>query len=156
MSMPSNNCCVSCWSLDISAFSCNPNTLKKNWTKHLIKWTLRICLWWTWMNDCDWMTHLMTLWPKKKEPRFEFISAMAENLVWQLVVSAYVRYIYIYIHNTGALTVNIEFMWRGLETGERSFSEAFHPFRAKLILYLSCNKICKKKNVIEFNNKKKR
>jgi hypothetical protein len=59
-------------------------------------------LWWTWMNDCDWMTHLMTLWPKKKEPRFEFISAMAENLVWQLVVSAYVRYIYIYI----------EFMWR--------------------------------------------
>jgi hypothetical protein len=28
-------------------------------------------------------------------------------------------YIYIYIHNTGAMTVNIEFMWRGLETGER-------------------------------------
>jgi len=28
--------------------------------------------------------------------------------------------------------VNIEFMWRGLETGERrAFSESFQPFRAK-------------------------
>ena len=28
--------------------------------------------------------------------------------------------------------VNIEFMWRGLETRERtSFSESFHPFRAE-------------------------
>ena len=27
---------------------------------------------------------------------------------------------------------NIEFMWRGLETGDRtSFSESFHPFRAE-------------------------
>ena len=40
--------------------------------------------------------------------------------------------IHIYIYNIGALTVNIEFMWRGLETGERmSFSESFHPFRAE-------------------------
>jgi hypothetical protein len=30
------------------------------------------------------------------------------------------------------LTVNIEFMWRGLETGERrAFSESFQPFRAE-------------------------
>ena len=36
------------------------------------------------------------------------------------------------IYNIGVLTVNIEFMWRGLETGERtSFSESFHPFRAE-------------------------
>jgi hypothetical protein len=28
--------------------------------------------------------------------------------------------------------VNIEFMWRGLETGERrAYSESFHPFRAE-------------------------
>jgi hypothetical protein len=31
------------------------------------------------------------------------------------------------------LTVNIEFMWRGLETRERrAFSESFQPFRAEL------------------------
>ena len=37
-----------------------------------------------------------------------------------------------YIYNIGALTVNIEFMWRGLETGERrAFSESFNPFRAE-------------------------
>jgi hypothetical protein len=36
------------------------------------------------------------------------------------------------IYNIGALTVNIEFMWQGLETGEKmSFSESFHPFRAE-------------------------
>jgi len=29
--------------------------------------------------------------------------------------------------------------------GKTSFSESFHPFRAEQILYLSCNKICKKK-----------
>jgi hypothetical protein len=29
--------------------------------------------------------------------------------------------------------VNIEFIWRGLETGERqAFSESFQPFRAEL------------------------
>jgi hypothetical protein len=39
---------------------------------------------------------------------------------------------YPYIYNIGVLTVNIEFMWQGLETGERtSFSESFHPFRAE-------------------------
>jgi hypothetical protein len=37
-----------------------------------------------------------------------------------------------WICNIGALMVNIEFMWRGLETGERrAFSESFHPFRAE-------------------------
>jgi hypothetical protein len=44
-----------------------------------------------------------------------------------------------YIYNSGALTVNIEFMWRGLETGERrAFSESFQLFRAepyKLYIY---------------------
>ena len=43
------------------------------------------------------------------------------------------------IYNIGALIVNIEFMWRGLETGERqAFSESFQPFRAephKLYIY---------------------
>jgi hypothetical protein len=37
------------------------------------------------------------------------------------------------IYNIGVLTVNIEFMWRGLETGK-----SFHPFRAephKLYIY---------------------
>jgi hypothetical protein len=32
------------------------------------------------------------------------------------------------IYYSGVLTVNIELMWRGLETMER---RAFHPFRAK-------------------------
>ena len=37
-----------------------------------------------------------------------------------------------YIYNIGVLTVNIEYMCRGLETGERrAFSESFHPFRAE-------------------------
>jgi hypothetical protein len=28
--------------------------------------------------------------------------------------------------------VNVEFMWQGLETGERrAYSESFHPFRAE-------------------------
>jgi hypothetical protein len=35
--------------------------------------------------------------------------------------------------NIGVLTVDIEFMWRGLETGERgAFSESFQPFRTEL------------------------
>jgi hypothetical protein len=55
----------------------------------------------------------------------------------------------LFIYNIGVLTVNIEFMWQDLETGERrAFSESFQPFRAEphtLILYLSCNTICKKK-----------
>jgi hypothetical protein len=42
-------------------------------------------------------------------------------------------YIYIYIYNIGVLMVKIEFIWRGLETGERqAFSESFQPFRAEL------------------------
>jgi hypothetical protein len=36
------------------------------------------------------------------------------------------------IYNIGVLTVNIEFMWGGLETGERrAFSVSFNPFRAE-------------------------
>jgi hypothetical protein len=35
-----------------------------------------------------------------------------------------------YIYNIGVLTVNIEFMWRGLETGERT-SFRFVSFRAE-------------------------
>ena len=63
----------------------------------------------------------------------------------------------IYIH---VLTVNIEFMWRGLENGVgvggellvASLSNRFVPSHINSIitvntpiLYLSCNKICKKK-----------
>ena len=37
-----------------------------------------------------------------------------------------------YIYNIGVLTVNVEFMRRGLETGKRrAFSESFQPFRAE-------------------------
>ena len=37
-----------------------------------------------------------------------------------------------YIYNIGVLTVNIEFMWLGTKRMERlTFSESFHPFRAK-------------------------
>jgi len=44
----------------------------------------------------------------------------------------------IYIYNIGVLTVNIEFMWRGLETGERpSLSEFFLTFRAELLTLFS-------------------
>jgi hypothetical protein len=60
-----------------------------------------------------------------------------------------------FIYNIGVLTINIEFMWRGLETGERralvSISIRFVPSHINAIftvntpiLYLSCNKICKK------------
>jgi hypothetical protein len=45
----------------------------------------------------------------------------------------------------GVLTVNIELMWRGLETGERrAFSESFHPFRAEphtFYIYRQCTNI---------------
>jgi len=35
-------------------------------------------------------------------------------------------------YNIGVLTVNIEFMWRGLETGERtSFSESYDIFHIR-------------------------
>jgi hypothetical protein len=71
-----------------------------------------------------------------------------------------------YIYKIGVLTVNIEFMWRGLETGERrAFSESFHPFSAephKFYIYrqYSIHQYCIypaikfAKNVIQFNNKK--
>ena len=53
-----------------------------------------------------------------------------------------------YIYKIGVLTVNIEFMWRGLETWERralaSLSIRFMPSH----INLSCNKICKKQKVI--------
>ena len=36
------------------------------------------------------------------------------------------------MYNIGVLTVNIEFMWRGLETGERrAVDKSFQPFRAE-------------------------
>ena len=70
------------------------------------------------------------------------------------------------IYNIGVLTVNIEFMWQGLETGERtSFSESFHPFRAeshKFYIYRQYTNIVfvlqynLQKTVIQFNNKIKR
>jgi hypothetical protein len=70
------------------------------------------------------------------------------------------------IYNIGVLTVNIEFMWRGLETGERtSFSEFFHLFRAeshKFYIYRKYTNIVfilqynLQKIVIQFNNKIKR
>ena len=64
------------------------------------------------------------------------------------------------------MKVNIEFMWRGLETGEwRTFNESFQPFRAephKFYIYRQYTNIVfilqynlQKKNVIWFNNKKK-
>jgi hypothetical protein len=35
-------------------------------------------------------------------------------------------------YNIGVLTVNIEFLWRGLDTGERqAFNQFFQPFRAE-------------------------
>ena len=38
----------------------------------------------------------------------------------------------LYIYNIGLLTVNIEFIWRGWETGwKTSFSESFSPFRTE-------------------------
>jgi hypothetical protein len=35
-----------------------------------------------------------------------------------MIINVFMDFIY-YIYNIGILTVNIEFMWRGLETGER-------------------------------------
>ena len=60
------------------------------------------------------------------------------------------------MYNIGVLMVNIEFLWRGLETGEiralASISIRFVPSHIHSIftvntpiLYLSCNKICKRK-----------
>lgn len=43
--MPSNSCCVSCWSLEMSAFSCRPNTYKyiddvhRGVTLHTVRWS---------------------------------------------------------------------------------------------------------------------
>ena len=52
-----------------------------------------------------------------------------------------------YMYNIGLLTVNIEFMWRGLETGKEralaSLSNSIFTVNTP-ILYLSCIKICKK------------
>ena len=63
------------------------------------------------------------------------------------------------IYNIGVLTVNIEFICRGLETGKdellASLSNRFVTSHINPIftintpiLYLSCNKICNKKKVI--------
>ena len=72
---------------------------------------------------------------------------------------------YVCIYNIGVLTVNIEFMWRGLETGERralaSFSTCFVPTHINSmftvntpILYLSCNKMGTKKMLFNLIIKK--
>jgi hypothetical protein len=54
----------------------------------------------------------------------QFISI---NLLWQKNNTIAGK-----IYNITVLTVNIELMWRGLDTGERRvFSESFHPFRAE-------------------------
>ena len=43
------------------------------------------------------------------------------------------------IYNIGVLTVNIELMWRGLETGERrAFTEYFQPFGAEPHRFYIC------------------
>ena len=61
-----------------------------------------------------------------------------------------------YIYNIDVLTVNIEFMWRGLETGEwRAFRESFQPFRAephKLYIYRQYTNIV---FILQYNLQKK-
>jgi uncharacterized membrane-anchored protein YitT (DUF2179 family) len=75
-------------------------------------------------------------------------------------------YWYVCIYNIGVLTVNIEFMWRGLETGERralaNFSTCFVPTHINSmftvntpILYLSCNKMGTKKMLFNLIIKKR-
>ena len=51
------------------------------------------------------------------------------------------------IYNIGVLTVNIEFIWRGLETGKRRSLKSIFTVNTP-ILYLSCNTICKVFNLI--------
>ena len=69
------------------------------------------------------------------------------------------------MYNIDVLTVNIEFMWRDLETVEwRALSESFHSFCAEphtLYIYLQYTNIVfillenlPTKNVIQFNNRK--
>ena len=75
--------------------------------------------------------------------------------IWHHLTSAVNVSMSWYIYNIGVLTVNIEFKWRGLETGKRrtlaSLSIRFVPSHLNSIftvntpiLYISCNKICKK------------
>ena len=70
------------------------------------------------------------------------------------------------IYNISVLTVNIEFMWRGLEMGERralaSLSIRFVPSHINSIftvnapiLYFSCNQICPQKMLFNLIIKKK-
>ena len=51
----------------------------------------------------------------------------------------------IYIYTVGVLTVDIQIMWRGLETGERlAYRESFHPFCAEphtFYIYCQCTDI---------------
>jgi hypothetical protein len=69
-----------------------------------------------------------------------------------------------FIYNIGVLTVNIEFMWRDLETGKDSLVFPSVSCRATYILYLpSIHQYCiyaaikfAKKNVIQFNIKKRK
>ena len=71
------------------------------------------------------------------------------------VVSGEATMIDIYIYNIGVLTVKIEIMWRGLETGKARLSIRFAPSHIHSIftvntpiLYLSCNRICQKKSYL--------
>ena len=61
-----------------------------------------------------------------------------------------------YIYNIGVLTVNIEFMWRGLETEERrAFSESFQPFRAEPHKFYSYRQYTNIVFILQYNCKKK-
>ena len=74
--------------------------------------------------------------------------------IWKQAIYVYWQFkLYIkYIYNIGVLTVNIEFMWGGLERGKRALeglSPIYKPHHINSIftintpiLYLSCNKIC--------------
>ena len=62
----------------------------------------------------DWTTHTST--------NMDSIISCLENVRCLSLVSpapCKKMYWYWYIYNIGVLTINIEFMWRGLETGER-------------------------------------
>ena len=53
-----------------------------------------------------------------------------------------------YIYNIGVLTVNIEFMWRGLETGETSYTRKT-IFRSETVYYKTLSSQCNLTTQIE-------
>jgi len=61
------------------------------------------------------------------------VAHYASEYVSMVYVQNPLREVQEYIYNIGVLsTVNIEFMWWGLETGGKTiFSESFRPFRAE-------------------------